>query len=206
MVVTIRTRWTLDAADWLPLVLRLPSDVRLSDDQLLELCAINGELRIERSAEGELLIMPPEGSGTGHSNATITARVVTWAERDGTGLAFGSAAGFTLPNGAMRSPDAAWIARERWERLTRDEQRKFAPICPDFVLELRSPSDRLRDLQAKMEEYIANGARLGWLLDPERRQAYVYRPGAPVERLEDPTEIAGDPVLPGLVLKPGEIW
>ena len=206
MAVAGRALWNDVEIDWLPLVLRLPPNLVITDDQLLELCAINRELRIERNGEGELLIMPPEGSSTGHRNLKIAVRLGSWAEQDGTGVGFGSAAGFTLPNGAMRSPDAAWIARERWERLSHDQQDKFSPICPDFVLELRSPSDRLRTLQDKMEEYIANGARLGWLLDPERKHVYVYRPGTPVERLEDPEEISGDPVLPGFVLKPREIW
>lgn len=206
MAVTERALWKAVEIDWLPLVLRLPPNLELTDDQLLQLCEINGELRIERNAEGELLIMPPEGSGTGHSSGKITARLGVWAEQDGTGIFFGSSAGFTLSNGAMRSPDASWILRERWEQLTRDEQRRFAPICPDFVLELRSPSDRLRDLQAKMEEYIANGARLGWLLDPERKHVYVYRPGSTVERLDDPSEVPGELVLPGFVLKAREIW
>lgn len=206
MAIAERAIWKAVGIGWLPLVLRLPPDFVMTDEQLLELCAINRDLRIERNAQGELLIMPPEGSGTGHRNMKIAVRLGSWAEQDGTGVGFGSAAGFTLPNGAMRSPDAAWITRERWERLSHDQQDKFAPICPDFVLELRSPSDRLRTLQDKMEEYIANGARLGWLLDPERRQVFVYRPGAPVERLEDPEAVAGDPVLPGFVLKLAEIW
>ena len=193
-------------ADGLPLVVRLRPALDLSEDQFFEFCQINRELRIERNAEGELLLMPPAGGETSHRNIKIAVRLGTWAERDGTGLAFDSSGGFTLPNSAMRSPDASWIERSRWEQLSPEQRGKFAPICPDFVLELRSPSDRLRDVQAKMDEYLANGARLGWLLDPEPRRVYVYRPDAPVERLEAPATLAGDPVLPGFVLKPGEIW
>ena len=190
----------------LPLVLRLGPAVDLSEDQFFTLCQINHELRIERNAAGELLIMPPAGSGTGDRNAEITMQLRLWAKRDGTGIAFDSSAGFTLSNGATRSPDASWIARSRWEGLTREQRERFAPLCPDFVLELRSPSDRLRDLQDKMQEYLANGARLGWLVDPGPRHVYVYRPAAPVERLEHPDTVSGDPVLPGFVLDLHEIW
>jgi Uma2 family endonuclease len=193
-------------ADGLPLVVRLRPALELSEDQFFELCQINRDLRIERNAEGELLIMPPAGGETSHRNAKITVRLGVWAERDGTGLIFDSSGGFTLPNSAMRAPDAAWIERSRWEQLSPEQRGKFAPICPDFVLELRSPSDRLRDVQDKMVEYLANGARLGWLLDPGPRQVHVYRPNAPVERLTAPATLAGDPVLPGFVLNLGEIW
>jgi Uma2 family endonuclease len=195
-----------DVTIGLPIVLRLRPAVELSEAEFFELCRINDELRIERTAAGDLSIMPPAGSGMGHRNLKISVRLGVWAEQDGTGLAFDSSSGFRLPNGAVRSPDASWIARERWEEVPAEKRDVFAPICPDFVLELRSPSDTLHDLQAKMAEYLANGARLGWLLDPRPRHVYVYRPGEAPIRLDDPESVSADPVLKGFVLKPREIW
>jgi Uma2 family endonuclease len=206
METAVPTRQAPVEATGLPLVVRLGPVIELSEDQFFEFCQINRELRIERNVQGELLIIPPAGSETGGRNAEITMQLRMWAKREGTGLSFDSSAGFTLPNGAVRSPDAAWITRSRWEQVPLERRDKFAPICPDFVLELRSPSDTLRDLQAKMVEYLANGARLGWLLDPPTRHVYVYRPGAAVERLEDPETVSGDPVPPGFVLNVHEIW
>ena len=190
----------------LPLVLRLKPVVDLSDDQLLALCAINRELRIERNAKGELLLMPPAGSETGQEEGEITRQLGNWAKRDGSGVAFGPSAGFRLPNTAVRAADAAWVRRSRWEAIPPEDRKKFVPLCPDFVIELRSPSDRLRDLLDKMEEWIANGARLGWLLDPEPRHVYIYRPDQPVERRENPDTLSGDPLLPGFVLDLREVW
>ena len=153
-----------------------------------------------------MLLMPPTGIETGGSNAGITAQIWNWTRQDGTGVAFDSSAGFTLPNGAVRSPDASWVARSRLDLLTREQRRRFAPICPDFVLELRSPSDALADLHAKLAEYLANGARLGWLLDPEARRVFVYRPDAPLEQLDDPATVSGEPVLPDFALDLREVW
>lgn len=206
MAIATRKRRTEVELDGLPLVVRLRPVINLSEDEFFEFCQLNGELRIERNAQGEVLIMPPAGAASGGQNAGIVGQLWQWARRDETGIAFDSSAGFTLPNRAVRSPDASWITRARWEQLPAEQQAKFAPICPDFVLELRSPSDRLRDLQDKLEEYLANGARLGWLLDPEPRHVYVYRPDAPVERLEAPDTISGDPILPGFVLNLREVW
>jgi Uma2 family endonuclease len=189
-----------------PLVLRLRPAVELSEDQLFELCQINRDLRIERNAAGELLLMPPAGGGTGDRNSEINMQLRLWAKRDGSGVAFESSTGFRLPNTALRSPDASWVQRSRLEQLSATQYERFLPLCPDFALELRSPSDSLSDAQAKMEEYHANGARLGWLLDPVRRHVYVYRPATPVERLDNPDTVAGDPVLPGFVLDLREIW
>ena len=149
------------------------------------------------SAQGELIIMPPPGSRTGRRTLKINQRLANWAEEDGTGVGFGTDTGFTLPNNAKRGPDAAWMLRERWNRIPEEQQEKLAPICPDFVIELRSPSDRRRDVKEKMEEYIANGVRLGWLLDPFDNCATIYRPGHAPERIEKPTILSGDPVLPG---------
>jgi Uma2 family endonuclease len=190
----------------LPLVLRTRPALDLSEDQFYELCQINRDLRIERNAEAELLIMSPTGGETSDREAEITMQLRIWAKRDGKGTAYSSSGGFLLPNGAVRSPDAAWMPRARLEQIPAAQRRQFIPACPDFVLELRSPSDRLPILQAKMEEYRVNGARLGWLLDPDSRAVYVYRPDAPVERLDNPETVAGDPVLPGFVLNLREIW
>jgi Uma2 family endonuclease len=200
-----QTQSVLEQAPSYLLMLNLQS-VELSDEQFYRLCGDNPELRIELTAQKELIIMSPTGSKTGWRGGRIFQRLANWAEADGTGLAFDSSTGFTLPNGAKRSPDAAWVRRERWDALTEEQQDEFAPLCPDFVVELRSRTDSLAMLQEKMEEYIENGARLGWLFDPKSRQVYVYRPGQPVECLDDPAEVRGDPVLPGFVFNPREIW
>ena len=189
-----------------PLVVRLRPALDVSEDQFFALCQLNRDLRIERNAEGELLIMPPTGGGTGRRNAEITWLLVDWAKRDGTGVPFDSSTGFRLPNTAVRSPDAAWMLTARFDAIPADQREKFIPACPDFALELRSPSDQLSDVQTKMQEYLDNGLRLGWLLDPEPRHVYVYRPNAPVERLDDPATVAGDPELPGFVLNLRAIW
>ncbi len=199
-------RVVLDHETGLPLVLRLAPVVELSDDQLLALCAINDVVWIERNARGELLLMPPAGGETSNRELEVGSQLRSWAKRDGTGVPFGPSAGFSLPNGAMRAADAAWVARARWEALSAEAREKFVPLCPDFVIELRSPSDRLRDQQDKMAEWIANGARLGWLIDRGPRQVYVYRPDAPVERLDAPTTLSAAPVLPGFVLDLREVW
>ena len=190
-----------------PIVLRMPSAHQMDDDQFFEFCQVNRDLRIERTAQGEIIIMPPTGSGTGKRNQSIGAQLWIWAEQDGTGVTFDSSSGFKLPNGAERSPDASWIKLDSWEALTPNQREKFAPICPDFVIELRSPSDTLKSLQKKMEEYMDNGARLGWLIDPKNRQVYTYRPDGEVEQLDNPTTVKGDDsVLPGFVLKMGKVW
>jgi Uma2 family endonuclease len=188
-----------------PLALDVHS-VKLTDEQFYRLCQDNRDLRIELTVQGELIIMPPTGSKTGWRNAKLIHRLTAWAERDGSGLTFDSSTGFSLPNGAKRSPDAAWVRREKWDALTEEEQEGFAPLCPDFVVELRSPADPLSTLQDKMMEYIANGAQLGWLIDPTTKRIYVYRQGQPTECLENPETIEGDPVLPDFILDMKEIW
>jgi Uma2 family endonuclease len=171
------------------------------------LCRLNPELRLERSARGDLDVMPPAGAGTGHTNARLTTQLCVWADHDGTGLAFDSSAGFTLPNGAVRAPDASWVLKARWEALTAEQRKTFAPLCPDFVAELASPSDDLGKLRAKMREYIDQGARLGWLLNPDTVEVEVYRPGQPVETLKKPETLPGGDVLPGFVLRlPGILF
>jgi Uma2 family endonuclease len=180
--------------------------LKITDEQFTLLCQENPEFRLELTAQGELIIMPPTGSKSGWRSGRSYYALTNWADEDGSGLTFDSSAGFTLPNGAKRSPDASWIKKERWNALTAKQQEEFAPLCPDFVIEVRSLSDRLTDLQAKMQEYIANGARLGWLIDPTDKRVYIYRPGQPVEILDDPTSVRGESVLPGFVLHVQELW
>ena len=178
----------------------------LTDDQFAKLCHLNPEMRFESTSTGDLIIMPPTGSETGERNADLTADFVIWNRASGAGAVYDSSSGFILPNGARRSPDVSWVALERRNAFTAEQRQGFLPICPDFVLELRSPSDRLATLQDKMQEYLDNGARLGWLIDPIERVVYVYRPGAAVERLEAPGKISGEPVLPGFVMRLGAFW
>lgn len=187
-------------------VLKMRPAVELTHDQFFELCQINRDLRLERTAEGDIIVMPPTGFETGNRNSEITWQLVNWAKKDGTGVAGDSSTGFILPNGADRSPDAAWIKRERLAELTPEQKKKLLPLCPDFVIELRSPSDKLEALKTKMEEYVENGARLGWLIDPQARSVHVYRPGAAVEVLRDASQVSGDPELPGFVLDLRDIW
>jgi Uma2 family endonuclease len=189
-----------------PVVLHLHPVLNLTDEQFFELCQINRDLRIERTATGELVIMPPTGTETGGRNFNLIGQLWVWVNQDGTGIGFDSSTGFTLPNGAERSPDAAWVKLERWNALSPEQQKKFAPICPEFVVELRSPSDNLEPLKTKMQEYIDNGALLGWLIDRKRQRVYVYRPGVSVECLDNPASVSGDPVLPGFVLDLSKIW
>ncbi len=187
-----------------PVLVRMQPVFEMTAEKFFEFCQLNSELRIERTAAGDVLIMAPTGGETSDRNAEITTQLRIWAREDGTGIAFDSSAGYNLPNGATRSPDASWVERSRLENLTLEQKRKFLPLCPDFVVELRSPSDRLTDLKAKMQEYIDNGARLGWLLDPSNRHVYRYRPSL-IEALDNPQEIS-DPLLPGFVLNLREIW
>lgn len=178
------------------------SGLRVSDKVFWWLCGANPDLRLERTARGELIVMPPAGGETGSRNAKLTHRLGAWAEVDGTGEYFDSSTGYKLPNGATRSPDASWIVRGRWEALSPKDRRRFAPICPDFVAELTSPSDTHRrdDVREKMREYLDQGARLGWLIDPDAVEVEIYRPGRPVETLARPATLSGEDVLPGFVL------
>lgn len=189
-----------------PLVLRLAPAIEVSEDQFFELARINRDLRIERNAKGELIVMPPTGGETGDRNSELNMQLRLWAKRDGGGRTFDSSTGFILPNGAVRSPDTSWVENSRLEALSAEQRERFLPLCPDFVIELLSPSDRLEDLQEKMSEYIENGTRLGWLIDPRERRVHVYRPGAPVRRLDDPEKVSGEAVLPGFALEMGEVW
>lgn len=179
--------------------------LRLDDEQFGRVAADNPELRLELTAEGELIVMPPTGGRTGRRDSRITQRLMNWTDGAG-GVAFDSSTCFTLPNGAKRSPDAAWITRERWNTLNEKEQEGFSPVTPDFVLELRSATDSLGVLEAKLAEYLANGSRLGWLIDPQTRRVHVYRPGQAAEVLENPEVVSGEDVLAGFELKLLEVW
>lgn len=190
-----------------PIVLRMPPELQMTSDQFFEFCQINSELQIERNKKGELIIMSSTGSETGHKDARIIQQLMNWADEDETGIAFSSSAGFTLSTGAERSPDASWIKLERWNVLSDEQRKKFAPICPDFVVELRSPSDNLKPLKEKMLEYQSEpGFQLGWLIDSQNRRVYIYRPNQEEEILENPESVSGEPVLPGFVLNMSKIW
>lgn len=187
--------------------IRLRPAEPLSDDAYYDLCRKAGDLRVERTADGEIIIMPPTGGETGRRNLELAVALGVWAKKDDTGVCFDSSTEFILPNRAGRSPDASWVKKSRWEALTQRQRDRFPPLCPDFVLELKSPSDDLDDLHAKMREYMENGAELGWLIDPESRRVWIYRAG---ERepacLESPDRVSGDPVLAGFVLDLAPIW
>ncbi|MCO6455312.1 MAG: Uma2 family endonuclease [Pirellulaceae bacterium] len=161
---------------------------------------------MERTPAGDLIIMPPTGGMTGRRNLALTTQLGVWCERDGTGVAFDSSTGFRLPRGGERSPDASWVRTERWNALTPQQQEAFPPLAPDFVAELRSPTDRLADLQEKLREYIASGVRLGWLIDPQSRMVWIYRPGREVEEFSNPMVISAAPELPGFELRLEPIW
>jgi Uma2 family endonuclease len=189
-------------SDQKSVALTVPSGVilRISPAGFWRLCQANPDLRLERSARGELIIMPSVGTDGGGRNAKLTTRLGVWAEADGTGQHFDSSTGYTLPNGATRSPDCSWIRQERWNALTPEQKQKLAPICPDFAVELCSPSDESEHIRAKMREYISQGLRLGWLIDPKSGTVEIYRPGRPVETLTKPAMISGEDVLPGFEL------
>jgi Uma2 family endonuclease len=188
-----------------PLVLQMPSS--MTDEQFFEFCQLNRDLRIERNKFGDISIMSPTGSETGNREGRIIQQVMNWSDEDGTGIAFSSSAGFTMSTGAKCSPDASWIKSERWNILTPEQQKKFAPICPDFVIELRSDSDKLQPLKEKMQEYMQEpGIQLGLLIDRQNRQVYIYRSGQIEECLENPDTVSCDPILPGFVLNMSKIW
>jgi Uma2 family endonuclease len=188
------------------ITLTLEPLIHLDDEQFTILCHANPDTKLERTAVGELVVMSPTGGESGLCNRRLTQRLGNWTDQDGTGEAFDSSTMFRLPNGAFRSPDAAWILRSRWEALTPEQRRSFPPICPDFVVELRSDSDSLSVLQDKMQEYIDNGARLGWLLNPQGNQVEVYRQGEPKQVLPAPPQLSGEAVLPGFMLDLQDIF
>jgi Uma2 family endonuclease len=191
------------------LTLELPTTTLLSvtPQQFEELAAANPDLQLERTARGELIVNPPTGGESSQRNSSLTTQLGNWFEtHEDLGCVFDSSGGFILPNGATRSPDASWVRRERWNALTPEQRKGFVPLCPDFVVELRSATDSLTKLQEKMQEYLDNGARLGWLIDPQNQRVQIYRPGQPVEVLEHPTELSGEDVLPGFILNLRRIW
>lgn len=178
----------------------------MTDDEFFEFCQRNRNFRIEMNSEGEILFMPPTGSETGNKNFRVTGRFWSWVEKDGSGEGFDSSTGFVLPNGAIRSPDLSWIKLEKWNAIPKTKRKKFAPVCPDFVVEIRAESDPLARLRSKMKEYIENGASLGWLIDTVEQKIEIYRPNAEVEILNKPKQISGEPLLKGCVLDLKEIW
>ena len=190
----------------MPLPLRFLPQTPMSDDDLLRFCAANDVLRVERAANGEILVMTPAGNNTSRRNAYLIQVLGTWSDADGRGYAFDSNTGFTLPDGSMLGPDAAWVEASRWDALSDQDKDRFSPICPDFIVELRSPSDRLPELEAKMELWIANGAKLAWLIDPERQVVAVYRPGDQAEVQHHPTSVRGDGPVAGFDLIMDRIW
>jgi Uma2 family endonuclease len=183
-----------------PVVMRLQPVIEMTDDQFYQLCQLNQDLRIERTAIGELIIMPPVGGEGSKRNADLTIDLGLWNRQTKLGIVFDSSGGFKLPNGAERSPDAAWVRLDQWNTLTPQQKKRFPPLCPDFIIELRSETDNLTVLQEKMQEYMANGCRLGWLIDPKTQKVEIYRPRQTGEILQSPTILSGEDVLPGFVL------
>lgn len=189
-----------------PLILNNPETTPITPEQFEQLCAVNRDLKLERTAKGSLIIMPPTGGETSKRNSDINFELNLWNRQTQLGITFDSSGGFTLPNGADFSPDAAWIPLVKWESLTAEQKTKFLPLSPDFIIELRSPSDSLKLLQDKMQEYIDNGSRLGWLINPKNRQVEIYRQGREKEVLDNPTILSGEDVLPGFILNLSLIW
>ena len=183
--------------------LNLPERILLqvTSEQFAQLAIANRDLRLERTATGVLIVNPPTGSESGNRNARIITQLGVWSEaNENLGEIFDSSAGFKLPNGANRSPDVSWVARQRWDALTPAERLNFSPICLDFLVELRSATDTIKDLREKMEEYMENGAKLGWLIDPQNKRVEIYRSGQAVEILENPDTLSGEEILPGFIL------
>jgi len=185
---------------------RLELKLNLTDEQFWQLCQENDDLRFEATATGELIIMPPTGGTTSDRNADLTYQLRAWSRQNNLGKVFDSNGGFQLPNGAKRAPDSSWLKMERWNALTPEEQDKFLPLCPDFVVELMSPNDTLAETREKMAEYMANGAQLGWLINRKQRQVEVYHPDQEVEILDNPDTVSGENILPGFVLDLSTIW
>ncbi|MBD1881269.1 MULTISPECIES: Uma2 family endonuclease [unclassified Coleofasciculus] len=182
------------------LTLNIPSVLKLTDEQFEQLAAANRDLRLELTAKGELIIMPPTGGETGDRNFELDGQLWYWNRQTRLGKAFDSSTGFRLPKGGTRSPDVAWVSMDRWEALTPAQRKKFLPLCPDFAVELVSETDDVEETRSKMQEYVNNGLRLGWLINPRTRQVEIYRPNQAVEVLQSPTTLSGEDVLPGFVL------
>ncbi|NJO77945.1 MAG: Uma2 family endonuclease [Cyanobacteria bacterium RM1_2_2] len=189
-----------------PLIVNLAPVIELTDEAFYQLCRNNSDLRFERTAKGELIIMPPVGGEGGKREADLIFELVAWNRQAQLGVVFSSSAGFKLPNGSDRSPDAAWVRQARWDALPPEQRRRFPPLAPDFVIELRSETDEWATLQAKMREYMENGVLLGWLIDPQNRRVEIYRPHQPPEILEHPSSLTEDTLLPGFVLNLSRIF
>lgn len=187
-------------------VLQFRPFLQMNDEQFFDFCQANRDVRIERNEDGEIIIMPPTGWNTGDINSEINFQLRGWAKKDERGKVGESSTGFILPNGATTSPDASWVLKKRIEKFTAKQLQKFLHLCPDFVIELRSASDSLKDSQAKMEEYIENGARLGWLIDPKNKRVHLYRANGEIEILENPNKVSGEEVLQKFELDLTEIW
>ncbi|MBW4599151.1 MAG: Uma2 family endonuclease [Calothrix sp. FI2-JRJ7] len=188
------------------LTLNLNSVIKLTREQFYQVCEENPDLKLERNAEGELIIMPPTGGETGKSNVNLILQLASWNEQNQLGEVFDSSTGFTLPNGADRSPDVSWVEKSRWDALTKEQREKFIPLCPDFAIEIMSPSDTLKKVQGKMQEYMENGCRLGWLINRKQQEVEIYRPGQNVEVLKLPQTLSGESILPGFTLNLQKIW
>ena len=190
------------------LSIRLPEKpLQVTQEQFVAIAAANRDLQMERSADGELFVSPPTGGESGHRNLCIGAQLWNWAEANqALGVTFDSSTGFLLPNGAIRAPDASWVSWSRWDALNQEEKEGFVPLCPDFIVELRSKTDSLKELRTKMQEYMENGARLGWLIDPQNQRVEIYRAGQAVEVLDNPGTLSGEKVLPGFMLTLKRIW
>ncbi|NEO89580.1 MAG: Uma2 family endonuclease [Moorea sp. SIO3G5] len=188
------------------LPINIPPSLRVTDEQFEQLASANRDLRLERSATGKLIVMPPTGGNTGKRNIDIEGQLWLWNRHTKLGVTFNSSTAFRLPNGAIRSPDAAWVSQKRWNALTPEQQETFPPLCPDFVLELRSKSDNMEPLRQKMQEYIDNQLRLGSLIDPNHKTVEIYRLNQPVEVLKSPKTLSGEDVLPGFVLDLEFVW
>ena len=186
--------------------LNIPRTFKVTEEQFQLLATANRDLRLERTADGELIIMPPTGGNTGKSNAQLSAQFVIWNNQTKLGEVFDSSTAFRLSNGADRSPDVSWVAKERWNQLTPEQQETFPPLCPDFVLELRSRTDTIESLRRKMQEYLANGIRLGWLIDPKNKIVEIYQPQQEVKVLNNPNTLSAENVLPGFSLNLESIW
>lgn len=214
MVIATEKKWVADhelspKEKHSTLTLFLPAELYLqvTSEQFAELARVNRDLKLERNARGELIVSPPTGWETGERNFSLIGQMYNWHEINSQlGKSFESSTGFILPNGANRSPDVSWVSSTRWNTLTAEQKGTFPNICPDFVIEIRSASDNLAPLQAKMQEYLENGAVLGWLIDPKNRQVEIYRAGQAMEVSKSPIELTGENLLPGLVMKLQQIW
>jgi len=203
----MQTETALTGNDFLPIVLDFRDVLeKINDDEFESFCRHNPDIELELTKEGELVIMPPTGGETGIRNFSLIFEFGKWLEKNSKGVAFDSSTVFKLPNGAKRSPDLAWAKSEKWNALSADEKKKFPPICPDFVVELRSPSDSLTNLKNKMTEYMENGASLGWLIDPSEKKVHVYLPNAETKILDNPKQVSGEPLLKGFVLNIRKLW